>query len=165
MADKATNKHSRLTSPPAPLFAGKKERDFTKQVTAELQERVIAQHLLYYPIDIERTNFNFYGEAVVKTYLPPIYVNAAVTWEGYKTTSTATGVERLPSIKVHFHRRRLTEDQNLMIRLGDVVLYNEQYFEIVSETNERLMFGQEKEEVDVTVECVKCRRSFFTENG
>ena len=52
-------------APPPPLFLGKKERDLVKQVNDELIERVIGQQIIYYPIDVSRTNFHpLYGEAI-----------------------------------------------------------------------------------------------------
>ena len=66
----ADNEWERPKSPPPPLFLGKKERDLVKQVNDELIEKVIGQQILYYPIDLERTDFHeLYGEAVGKTYL------------------------------------------------------------------------------------------------
>ena len=73
------NEWSRPASPP-PLFLGKKERDLVKQVNDELVEKVIGQQILYYPIDMETTNFHeLYGEAVEKTYLPPVRVYALLS--------------------------------------------------------------------------------------
>ena len=55
----------RPDQPPPPLFLGKKERDLVKQVNDELIENVIGQTILYYSIDLERTNFHdLYGEAI-----------------------------------------------------------------------------------------------------
>ena len=63
---------NRPEQPPPPLFLGKKERDLVKQVNDELIEKVIGQQILYYPIDLEATNFHeLYGEAVQKTYFFP----------------------------------------------------------------------------------------------
>ena len=45
-------------APPPPLFLGKKERDLVKQVNDELIEKVVGQQILYYPIDMETTNFH-----------------------------------------------------------------------------------------------------------
>ena len=57
--------------PPPPLFLGKKERDLVKQVNDELIERVIGQQVLYYPIDLDRSNYHpLYGEAINKSFLP-----------------------------------------------------------------------------------------------
>ena len=77
----------RPEAPPPPLFLGKKERDLVKQVNDELIEKVIGQQILYYPIDMETTNFHpLYGEAVDKTYLPPVRVYALVEFTDYSTS-------------------------------------------------------------------------------
>lgn len=132
MAD-PDNKWSQPDNPPPPLFTGKKERDLVKQVNDELIERVIGQQVTYYPISVEHTDFHtLYGEAIKKTFLPPIRVYALVEWEGSDTTTSNFGIDRRAGITVHFHKRRLVEDQNLFVREGDFVAYGSQYFEIVS---------------------------------
>ena len=69
------NKWSKPASPPPPLFLGEKERNLVKQVNDEIIERVIGQQVLYFPIDMSRTNFHpVYGEAIEKTFLHPIRV-------------------------------------------------------------------------------------------
>ena len=79
-------KRAQPTQPPPPLFTGKKERDLVKQVNDELIERVIGQQVLYYPISLEHTNFHsLYGEAIEKTYLPPVRVYALVEYDGEQT--------------------------------------------------------------------------------
>ena len=57
MADE-TNKWTQPAQPPPPMFLGEKERDLVKQVNDELIERVIGQTVVYYPIDLEHTNFH-----------------------------------------------------------------------------------------------------------
>ena len=62
------------TAPPPPLFIGKKERDLVKQVNDELIEKVIGQQLLYYPVDLENTNFHdiyFHSIECSKPVTPP----------------------------------------------------------------------------------------------
>ena len=105
----------RPSAPPPPLFLGKKERDLVKQVNDELIEKVIGQQILYYPIDLERTNFHeLYGEAIKKTFLPPIRVYALVEFTAFETEyMPSVGVDKVWEINVHFHKRRLEEDQNL----------------------------------------------------
>ena len=124
----ADNKWKQPKSPPPPLFAGEKERNLVKQVNDELIERVVGQQVLYYPIDMETTNFHpLYGESLNKSFLPPIQIYALVDFEGFQTTTENYGLDKTASITVHFHKRRLTEDQNLYVREGDFVLYGEQY--------------------------------------
>ncbi len=156
------NKWNQPVAPPPPLFTGKKERDLVKQVNDEIVERVIGQQILYYPISIEDTNFHpIYGEALNKTFLNPIRVHALVEWQGYETQTTNLGVDRLPKIIVHFHKRRLTEDQDLFVREGDFVLYGETYFEITTLNEPTRIFGQREHMMEISAECIKAREGLF----
>ena len=121
------NKWSQPANPPPPLFFGKKERDLVKQVNDELLERVIGQQVVYYALDQELTNYHsIYGEAIEKTFLAPIRVYALVDWESYETSyNSSIGVDKRSTIVVHFHKRRLTEDQDLFVREGDFVYYGD----------------------------------------
>jgi hypothetical protein len=149
--------------PPPPLFTGKKERDLVKQVNDELIERVIGQQVLYYPISLEHTNFHpLYGEAIEKTFLPPIRVYALITWEELQTSWMANvGVDRKAAIDVHFHKRRLTEDQNLYVRVGDFVLYGEIYYEIVTLSEPKQLFGQVQHRMEISAKCIRAREGLF----
>ena len=156
------NKWSQPDAPPPPLFTGKKERDLVKQVNDELIERVVGQHVLYYPISLEYTNFHsLYGEAIKKTFLPPIRVYALVEWNGHETSTTNFGVDRRSSLTVHFHKRRLTEDQDLFVREGDFLLYGSFHYEIVTLNEPRQIFGQVDHKMQITATCIRARKGLF----
>ncbi len=158
----ADNKWKQPQQPPPPLFLGKKERDLVKQVNDELIERVVGQQILYYPISVEDTDFHpVYGEAIHKNFLNPIRVYALVEWQGYETETTNLGVDRKSKITVHFHKRRLTEDQNLFVREGDFVQYGDSYYEIVTLNEPKQLFGQIDHLLEITAECVKAREGLF----
>jgi len=156
------NKWSQPDAPPPPLFVGKKERDFVKQVSDEIIEKMVGQQILYYPVDIERTNFHpLYGEAIEKTYLPPLRIYALVEWQGSNQSSDKYGIDRVANISVHFHKRRLTEDQDLHARIGDFVFYEKQYFEIVKLSQPRKLFGQDNKDIEIVATCRKAREGLF----
>ena len=149
-------------APPPPLFVGQKERDFVKQVNDEIIERVVGQTIIYYPVSREFTNYHpVYGEAVQKTFLAPIKVQALIEWEGSKTTTDQFGIDRLTSIVIKFHRRRLTEDQDLYVREGDFVLYGDTFYEIVSLNESKRLFGQIDHKFEIIAKCIKARESIF----
>jgi len=150
-------------NPPPPLFTGKKERDLIKQVNDELIERVIGQQVLYYPISLEHTDFHsVYGEAINKTFLPPIRVYALVEWEGIKTEfMNKIGIDKNASIVIHFHKRRLTEDQDLFVRVGDFVLYGDIHFEIVNLSEPKQLFGQIEHRFEISAKCIRAREGLF----
>lgn len=148
-------------APPPPLFLGEKERNFVKQVNDEVIERVIGQTITYYPMSRENTNYNLYGEAVQKTFLSPIKVNALVEWEGSKTETKVFGIDRVTNITVKFHRRRLTEDQDLHVREGDFVCYGDTFYEITTIAESKLLFGQIDNKFEIIAKCIKARESVF----
>tara|TARA_R110002126_G_scaffold38898_2_gene115798 strand:+ start:75 stop:563 length:489 start_codon:yes stop_codon:yes gene_type:complete len=158
-----SNEWNQPSAPPPPLFLGKKERDLVKQVNDELIERVIGQTIVYYPIDIERTNYHdLYGEALKKTFLPPVRVHALVEFDGITTKySSNIGLDKDAAITVHFHKRRLTEDQELYVREGDFVLYGDIHYEIVTLSEPKQLFGQVDHLLEISAKCVRAREGLF----
>jgi len=157
------NKWSQPAAPPPPLFTGKKERDLVKQVNDELIERVIGQTVVYYPIDIEHTHYHdLYGEALRKSFLPPVRVYALVEFDGITTEyNPSVGIDKTSEITVHFHKRRLTEDQDLYVREGDFVLYGSIYYEIVTLSEPTRLFGQVDHQVEISAKCIRAREGLF----
>ena len=158
----AENKWNRPNSPPPPLFLGKKERDLVKQVNDELIERVIGQTILYYPISDVHTNFHpLYGEAIEKNYLPPVQVYVLIEWNETTTTATNYGLDRIYNLTCHFHKRRLTEDQDLYAREGDFILYGEDYYEIITLSEPKQLFGQTEHMLEISAKCSRARQGLF----
>ena len=159
----ADNKWSKPASPPPPLFLGEKERNLVKQVNDEIIERVIGQQVLYFPIDIERTNFHpVYGEAIEKSFLHPVRVYALVEYGGVETSFLdSIGLDKKEGITVNFHRRRLTEDQDLFVREGDFVRYGSDFYEIGKLTEPKQLFGQIEHRFEITAMCIDARQGLF----
>ena len=157
------NKWSRPDAPPPPLFFGEKERNLVKQVNDELIEKVIGQQILYYPIDMARTDFHpIYGEAIEKTFLSPVRIYALVEFTDFSTDYMENaGIDKTWEINVHFHKRRLEEDQNMYVREGDFVLYGAYYYEIVKLVESKLLFGQIDHSFEISARCRRARKGLF----
>ena len=156
------NKWTQPDAPPPQMFLNQKERNLVKQVNDELIERVIGQTILYYPIDIEITNFHpLYGESLEKNFLPPIRVMAMVKFDGHATTTTNYGIDRLQSITVSFHKRRLTEDQDLYVRVGDFFLYSNLFYEIITLEEPKWLFGRGDKSFEIDAKCIRVREGTF----
>jgi len=156
------NKWSQPDAPPPPMFLNQKERNLVKQVNDELIERVIGQTILYYPIDMQLTNFHsLYGESIEKSFLPPVRVMAMVKFEGHATTNTNYGIDRLQSIGISFHKRRLTQDQDLYVRVGDFILYAGLYYEIVTLEEPKWLFGRGDKSFEIDAKCIRVREGTF----
>ncbi len=158
-----SNEWDRPEQPPPPLFLGKKERDLVKQVNDELIENVIGQQILYYAIDMQTTAFHdMYGEAVEKTYLPPVRVYALVKYDKEESSYLeGMGIDSDSAITVQFHKRRLNEDQNMFVREGDFILYGKIYYEIVKLMEPRKLFGQVNNTFEISAICKRARKGLF----
>ena len=153
---------NRSKQPPPPLFLGQKERDLVKQVNDEVIERIIGQQITYYPISLEHSEFHpVYGEAINKTFLRPIHVYALVEFADNDTATTNYGIDRRTSVVVHFHKRRLTEDQELFVREGDFVRYGDEFYELTKLSEPVEMFGQNDFRVELVADGVKARKGTF----
>jgi len=158
----AENKWTKPVAPPPPLFLGEKERDLVKQVNDEVIERIIGQAVLYMPLSIEYSKFHpLYGEAIEKSFLPPVRVHALVKFEGRQTKTENFGLDKEYSITVKFHQRRLFEDQNLYIKEGDYLMYGESFFEIVKLAETRELFGQFDSRFELEAKCIRTRRGLI----
>ena len=156
-------KWTRPTQPPPPLFLGEKEKNLVKQVNDEILERVVGQQVLYFALDMETTNYHsLYGEAIEKNFLHPIRVFALVEYGGIETAfMDSVGIDKKTTVTVHFHKRRLTEDQNLFVREGDFVRYGDIYYEIVKTNEPKQLFGQIESRFEITAECIRARDGLF----
>ena len=158
----ADDKWSQPAQPPPPLFVGEKERNLVKQVNDELIERVVGQQVVYYPIDHGITQYNdLYGEAIEKNYLPPVQVYVLIEWNETTTTATNYGLDRIYNLTCHFHKRRLTEDQDLYAREGDFILYGEDYYEIITLSEPKQLFGQTEHMLEISAKCSRARQGLF----
>ena len=167
MSDRS-NRWTQPNTPPPPLFVGQAERNFVKQINDEIIEKIVGEQVLYYPIDMERTNYHpLYGEAINKTFLPPVRVYALVEYVGSDRVQQKYGFDNVYNINVHMHKRRLTEDQDLFVRLGDFMQYDEMYFEIIDVFEPRYLFGQDsaftstETSIEVTAGGKQARRGLF----
>jgi len=153
----------RPTQPPSPMFFGEKEKNLVKQINDEIIERVVGQQVLYFPIDVESTDFHpIYGEAIEKNFLHPIRVFALVEFQGVETSDMENiALDKATKIKVNFHKRRLTEDQNLFVREGDFVRFGEVFYEIVKLLEPKILFGQPETRFEVGAECIRARDGLF----
>lgn len=144
------------------MFLGDAEKGFSKQIGEEIMEKVVNQLIFYYPVDAASTTYHpLYGESFVKKFHPPIKVNVLVEWKGHDTKNAAFSLDKVPVIEVHFAKRRLEEDQGLVVREGDFVKYGRDFYEITALNENAELFGAFNNKIEVSATCVKARKGTF----
>jgi len=121
------------------LFGGSRDISVFRHVNRELLGNVITQQCALYKFSLKETNINMYGEASGGKFLEgPYLFNSLITVEDNTSPVTELGVDFNWGITVTFLRDDLVA-ADVHPEVGDIILYQESYFEI-DNTNETQYF-------------------------
>ena len=122
------------------LFTTQRDISLFRHLNRELLWDIITQQCVYYKLQLEETKVNIYGEASgAKFYNPPVILNALIAREDQSQPVSDLGVDFNWNIEFRFFRDDLV-DANLVPEVGDIIMYNEGYYE-VDNTNANQYFS------------------------
>jgi hypothetical protein len=124
------------------LFGGSRDISLFRHINKELINNIIQQSVGYYTINLEKTTSNIYGESSNKTYNDPILVNCLIERNAQAWTETEFGTDVTREINVRFLRDILV-DINLVPQVGDVVLWQENYYELSGIIENQFVVGKD----------------------
>jgi hypothetical protein len=121
------------------LFGGSRDISVFRYVNRELLGNVITQQCALYKFSLEQTTVNMYGEASGGKFLEgPYLFNSLIEVNGTTSPVSELGVDFDWGVIVSFLRDDLVA-ANVHPEVGDIILYQESYFEI-DNTNETQYF-------------------------
>ena len=77
------------------------------------------------------------------------------------TYEANVGVDARASLEVKFHKRRISDDQNIFVRAGDFIMWGDSYYKINNVSQPRLLWGQSDQRFEVVAKATKARRGQF----
>jgi len=107
-------------------------------VAHEFVNNVATQQIGYYKVVLPDTQPNVYGEALVKSYIGPVLINCLIVRGDFNTKIDNFGPDVIREVGFRFLKVDL-EIANVVPETGDIVMYNELYYE-VDNTNENQYF-------------------------
>ena len=107
-------------------------------VAQEFVGNVVTQQIGYYKVVLPDTQPNVYGEALVKSYIGPVLLNTLIVRGDFTMVTDAFGPDSRREVQFRFLKVDL-EAANVVPETGDIVMYNELYYE-VDNTNENQYF-------------------------
>jgi hypothetical protein len=127
------------------LFGGSRDISLFRHINRELLGNIITQQCAFYKYVLGKTTINMYGEASEgKFFDGPVLLNALITVADNTSPTSDLGVDFDWSIKAAFLRDDLTE-ANVHPEVGDVILYQESYFEIDNTNIVQFFTGKDPE--------------------
>lgn len=122
-----------------PKFILGRDVDFFKSIARELVSDVIQTPIVLFKINLNETKVNLYGEAMNKTWYPGVQVYALVDKEPESARYEGFGLDTDQNVTFKIDRWML-EENGIYPEVGDIIKWNEGYFEI-DNTNEIQMAG------------------------
>lgn len=126
------------------LYGGKRDIMLFNSLNKELLSKIIEQKVGYYKIDLKTTETNIYEESLHKKYYNPVLINCLITRGDQSTTSDEFGPDKKQINKFAFFRENLKE-QDIFPEDGDVILWNNNYYEVENLIENQLIVGKTPE--------------------
>lgn len=125
------------------LFGRSRDISMFRHLNRELLGDIITQQCALYKFVLDKTIVNMYGEASGgKYYDGPVLLNSLITIENKTDGTSEFGVDFNWSIKVAFLRDDLV-DANVVPQIGDIILYQESYFEVDNTYDTQYFVGKD----------------------
>jgi hypothetical protein len=139
------------------LYGANRDISLFRHLNRELLNNIIEQKVGYYKINLDKTQANVYGESSKKYYNDPVLINCLIERGDIETTTDEFGPDLKRSIKCRFLRDDLAGldlsiDQpadgigfshNIYPEIGDIVLFQGQYFEVDNVNDNQLIVGKD----------------------
>ena len=125
-----------------PFFVPQKEIQLFDAMNEELIDEIVGQTVDIYKISVEDTEENMYGESTTKYYDKGFRVNCLINFIEPTMDQDDFGADLNTSIEMYFHRKTL-KDADFYPEIGDIVDWNNFYFEMNSVTEPQLIAGHQ----------------------
>jgi hypothetical protein len=125
------------------LYGGKRDISLFRRLNRELMGDIISQQCVVYKLNLYETKFNLYGESSGdKFYSPPIIVNVLIDRGDQTFTQDDMGTSSEREVSFRFLRDDLV-DANLVMELGDIIMYYDSYYEVNNIVTNQLILGKD----------------------
>lgn len=126
------------------LFGTRRDITMFTGVAKELVDDIITQQIGYYKVILPNTTPNVYGEALVKDYIGPVLINCLIVRSDFRTTNEDFGPDTRREVSFRFLKESLIE-ANIVPEVGDIVMYNELYYEVDNYNENQLILGKDSD--------------------
>jgi len=125
------------------LFGSNRDFNLLVNISRELLKDIIEQEIGYYKLSLDDTQANIYGESLEKVYLNPVKLNCLITRGDQIIDISEFGPDLGREASFAFIREDLV-DANTVPEVGDIVLWQEDYYEVDTVRENQLFLGRDK---------------------
>jgi len=141
-----------------PFFVPQKEINLINKMNEELIDEIVGQSVDIYKINIENTDDNIYGESTTKYYDKGFRVNCLILFNEPEIDQNDFGADLNGNIEMYFQRQSL-KDADFYPEIGDIVDWNDFYWEINGTSEPQLIAGHQGYKHDIKATAHRMRNS------
>ena len=124
------------------IFGSSRDVSTFKGIARELLENVISQQVGYYKYMLNDTTVNVYGEGMNRYYIGPILINCLIERGDFSTVTKEQVLDVARPATFRFLKDHL-QDANVVPEIGDILMYNELYYEVDNVNQNQLILGKD----------------------
>jgi hypothetical protein len=125
-----------------PRFVSQKDFNLFQHFNREIVTDVVDVDVILYKVALETTAVNLYGEATEKTRYTGVELKSLIKYKKNVSTSEAGfGVDIIQNVEFRFVRKLLEEVQ-VYPEIGDIIQYDDSYYEIDNINDTQYVAGQ-----------------------
>jgi uncharacterized protein YneR len=142
-----------------PRFVSQKDFNFFQHINRELVSDVVDVDVILYKIALETTAVNLYGEATEKARYTGVELKSLVRYpKNISNAKDGFGVDVEQNVEFRFVRA-LLEQVKTYPEAGDIIYYDEAYYEIDNVNDTQLVAGQPQYTTSILCNAHLTRRS------
>ena len=141
-----------------PKFLQTRDIEFFKGIARELVDDVVENICVLFKVNISETKVNLYGEALNKTWHPGVELNVLINKSGQTAAYEGFGADVLQNIEFKFDRWMLEEKLSYP-EIGDVIYFDNSYYEIDNITEVQFVGGLSENNFSVVCSTFMVRKS------
>jgi hypothetical protein len=129
------------------IFGNRRDVDTLLRINKEFINKVVSQQVAIYKYKLLENNVNSYGESSGnKSFDGPFLLNCLIERSGKSYERTEIGINYIRKVDFKFLVETLRE-MELFVEVGDIVLYEGNYYEIEDTTENQYFMGKDNNKV------------------
>ena len=124
------------------LFGGQRDICLFQGLNKELINDIIQTEIGYYKFALQSTVSNIYGESDSKTFYEPVKLACLITRKDQEWSVDEFGPDIDQGINFALLKEGL-EDINLVPEIGDILLFNNNFYEVDAKVENQLLLGKD----------------------
>jgi hypothetical protein len=141
-----------------PKFAVGRDIELFKSFAREVVDDVVENIAVLFKVNLNETKVNLYGESTNKTWYPGVELNVLINKTAQAAGYEGFGSDVSQNVEFRFDRWML-EEKNTYPEIGDIIFFDQSYYEIDNTTEVQFVGGLPSNNFSVVCSTFMVRKS------